>query len=68
MNLAPASVLLLALVGSLAACHTHPAATTPPVAVITYTIHVAEDPDPARYPPRSHRAIRIRCRSGCPEK
>lgn len=58
MNLAPASVLarpvgpalLLALVGSLAACHTHPAATTPPVAVITYTIHVAEDPDPARYP------------------
>ena len=60
MNLATASplsparpigaALLLALVGSLAACHTHPAATTPPVAVITYTIHVAEDPDPARYP------------------
>jgi membrane fusion protein, multidrug efflux system len=60
MNLATASAfakarpirrtLLIPLVLLLAACHTHPAATTPPVAVVTYTIHVAEDPDPARYP------------------
>jgi membrane fusion protein, multidrug efflux system len=60
MNLATAPVfklahpiraaLLPALVMSLAACHTRPAASTPPVAVVTYTIHIAEDPDPARYP------------------
>jgi membrane fusion protein, multidrug efflux system len=42
--------VLLALAASLAACHTRPAATAAPVAVVTYTIHVAEDPDPARYP------------------
>jgi membrane fusion protein, multidrug efflux system len=60
MNLATASVLrkarpigaalLLALGASLAACHTRPAPTPPPIAVDTYTIHVAADPDPARYP------------------
>jgi membrane fusion protein, multidrug efflux system len=44
------AALVLALGLSLAACHTRPAATPPPVAVVTYTIHVAEDPDPARYP------------------
>jgi membrane fusion protein, multidrug efflux system len=44
------AALLLALGASLAACHTRPAPTPPAIAVDTYTIHLAEDPDPARYP------------------
>ena len=42
--------LLLLLAAPLSGCHTHPAATASPVAVVTYTVHAIEDPDPARYP------------------
>lgn len=44
------ALLLLALVAPLTACHTHPAATTPPVAVVTYTVHTSSDADPPSYP------------------
>lgn len=44
------AALLLSLVVPLSACHTRAEVTTPPVAVVIYTIHAAEDPDPSRYP------------------
>ena len=50
MNLSRRSTLLLALAALLAACHTHPPATTPPVAVVTYTVHTSDDTDPPTYP------------------
>ena len=47
---ASSAALLVALLTPLSACHTHSAVTTPPVAVVTYTVHASEDPDPERYP------------------
>ena len=41
---------LLALAALLSACHAHPAAQTPPVAVVTYTVHAFDDEDPLTYP------------------
>ena len=41
---------LLALAALLSACHAHPAAQTPPVAVVTYTAHTSDDEDPLTYP------------------
>ena len=51
-NKAPrnAAALLLALSVLLSACHTRPAATTPPVAVVTYTVRTSGDTDPPTYP------------------
>lgn len=45
-----AAALLPAVVALLSACHTHPAVTTPPVAVVTYTVHTSDDTDPPSYP------------------
>src|SRR5215469_12104029 len=50
MNLSPRSTLLLAAAALLSACHTRPPATTPPVAVVTYTVHTSDDTDPPSYP------------------
>jgi RND family efflux transporter MFP subunit len=44
------AALILPLAALLTACHPHPAITTPPVAVVTYTVHVADDTDPPSYP------------------
>jgi RND family efflux transporter MFP subunit len=44
------AALLLVLAAPLSACHTRPVTPPPPVAVVTYTVHATEDPDPARYP------------------
>jgi RND family efflux transporter MFP subunit len=44
------AALLLTLMASLAACHTRPAITTAPVGVVTYTVHMSDDPDPPTYP------------------
>jgi membrane fusion protein, multidrug efflux system len=41
---------LLALAVLLSACHTHPAAQTPPVGVVTYTVQTSDDEDPLTYP------------------
>ncbi|HEY4447034.1 MAG TPA: efflux RND transporter periplasmic adaptor subunit [Steroidobacteraceae bacterium] len=41
---------LLALAALLSACHAHPAAQIPPVAVVTYTAHTSDDEDPPTYP------------------
>ena len=41
---------LLAAVALLSACHKHPSVTTPPVAVVTYTVHTSDDSDPPSYP------------------
>jgi membrane fusion protein, multidrug efflux system len=50
MNLLSRSTLLLALAALLSACHTRPPATTPPVAVVTYTVHTSDDTDPPSFP------------------
>src|SRR5215469_14145225 len=47
---ASAAALLLALAAPLSACHTHRAVTTPPVGVVTYTVHTSDDVDPPSYP------------------
>jgi membrane fusion protein, multidrug efflux system len=44
------AALLMALAALLCACHAHPAVTTPPVAVVTYTVHTSDDTDPPTYP------------------
>jgi len=44
------ALLVLALPLSVSACHTREAATAPPVAVVTYTVHTSQHPDPPRYP------------------
>jgi len=44
------AAFLLALAALLSACHTHPAVTTPPIGVITYTVRTADDTDPPSYP------------------
>ena len=44
------AAFLPAIVALLSACHTHPAGTTPPIAVITYTVHTSDDTDPPSYP------------------
>ena len=49
-NRHPAVALLLALAALLSACHRHAAVPTPPVAVITYTVHTSADTDPLTYP------------------
>jgi RND family efflux transporter MFP subunit len=41
---------LLALAALLSACHSHPPAQTPAVAVITYRVHTSDDQDPLTYP------------------
>jgi len=41
---------LMALAALLSACHTRPAVTLPPVAVLTYTVHDQDDQDPPTYP------------------
>ena len=45
-----AAALPLALAVLLSACHSRPAVTLPPVAVVTYTVHASGDTDPPRYP------------------
>jgi len=45
-----ATASLVALAGLLSGCHTHPAATPSPVAVVTYTVHASDDTDPPSYP------------------
>jgi RND family efflux transporter MFP subunit len=41
---------LLAVVALLSACHKHAPVTTPPVAVVTYTVHTSDNSDPPSYP------------------
>jgi len=41
---------VLAVAVLLAACHTRTPIATPPVAVVTYTVHTSDDPDPPTYP------------------
>jgi len=50
MDRSSRTTLLLALAALLSACHTRPAVTTPPVAVVTYTVHTSDDTDPPAYP------------------
>ena len=44
------AAFLLAAAALLSACHKHPSVTTPPVAVVTYTVHTSDDSDPPSYP------------------
>jgi len=40
----------MALAALLSACHAHQAVPTPPVAVVSYTVHTSDDTDPPTYP------------------
>jgi membrane fusion protein, multidrug efflux system len=49
-SLRSAAAVFLPLAALLSACHTRPAVPTPPVAVVTYTVHTSDDTDPPTYP------------------
>ncbi len=44
------TAFVLTLSAVLSACHDHPAVTPAPIAVVTYTVHSSDDPDPPTYP------------------